>query len=392
MRTVPNAGAPLRPAAPRCAVELLAVGLLLVTACKGGAKEEATAATPTVAASTVTAAIEPFTRTVPAIGKVVSRPGRYAALSAPSPTRIAKVYVSEGERVAAGSPLVEFEQVGFNAAASAAEAALSAAQRNYERASRLANEGIVPRKDAEQAAADLGKARTDAVNAQRAQQLSVLRSPVTGVVTKMTAVLGAPADAGQVLVEVADPSAFDVVLSLGPTEAGEVHPGSRVTLAAGEKTGGEPLGTGTVASIGATLDTTSRSVGIRVSLTSPRRSLRLGESVYGEISIETRPRAIVIPSEALVPGDEPNTYKVFVVDAKGVAIPHDVKVGGRTATKVEILEGLNGGEKVVTQGAFGVADSSKVESKAEKEVPVKEVPVKEAPVKAEPAKAAPAKP
>ena len=376
MRTVTPPSILLQPTYARRVTGLIAMGLLVASACKGADNAgEAKAATPTVAANTVLAAVEPFTRTVAAIGKVVSRPGRYAALSAPSPTRIAKVYVSEGERVAAGSPLVEFEQIGFNAAASAAEAALSAAQRNYERASRLANEGIVPRKDAEQAAAELGKARTDAVNAQRAQQLSVLRSPVTGVVTKMTAVLGAPADAGQVLVEVADPSAFDVVLSLGPTDAGEVHPGSRVTLAAGEKTGGEPLGNGTVASIGATLDTNSRSVGIRVSLTSPKRSLRLGESVYGEIAIETRPRAVVIPTEALVPGDEPNTYKVFVVDAKGTAIPHDVKIGGRTATRVEIIEGLNGGEKIVTQGAFGVADSSKVESKAEgkaeKEVPVK---------------------
>ena len=373
MRTVTPPSISLQPTYARRVTGLIAMGLLVASACKGADNAgEAKAATPTVAANTVLAAVEPFTRTVAAIGKVVSRPGRYAALSAPSATRIAKVHVSEGDRIAAGSPLVEFEQVGFNAAASAAAATLSAAQRNYERASRLANEGIVPRKDAEQAAADLGKARTEAVTAQRAQQLSILRSPVSGVVTKMTAVLGAPADAGQVLVEVADPSAFDVVLSLGPTDAGDVHPGSRVTLAAGEKTGGEPLGTGTVASIG---DTTSRSVGIRVSLTSPKRSLRLGESVYGEIAIATRPNAVVIPTEALVPGDEPSTYKVFVVDAKGTAIPHDVKIGGRTATKVEILEGLNGGEKVVTQGAFGVADSSKVESKAEgkagKEVPVK---------------------
>ncbi len=369
MRTVRPVGITTHSAA-RIALGLMVVGLPFLNACKK-AEPEAEAATPVVAASTVTAAIEPFTRTVPAIGKVVSRPGRYAALSAPSATRISRVYVSEGQRIAAGSPLVEFEQVGFNAAASAADAALVAAQRNNERASRLANEGIVPRKDAEQAAADLGKARTDAVTARRAQQLSVLRSPVSGVVTKMTAVLGAPADAGQVLVEVADPSAFDVVLSLGPTEAGEVHPGSRVTLVAGEKTGGEPLGDGSVASIGAALDTASRSVAIRVSLASPKRALRLGESVYGEIAVQTSPRAVVIPTEALVPGDEPSTYKVFVVDAKGIAIPHEVKVGGRTPKKVEILEGLSGGEKVVTQGAFGVADSAKVESKVEKTVPVK---------------------
>ena len=350
--------------APRFLLASLAVAML-GAGCKGGEKEKEGAADstakPVVAANTVTASIEPFTHRVSAIGTVVSRPGRYAALSAPSATRISRVYVAAGQRVAAGSPLVEFEQVGFNAAASAAEAALTAAQRSYDRAQRLSNEGIVPRKDAEQAAAELGKARTEAVTAQRALQLSVLRSPVSGVVTKMAAVLGASADAGQVLVEVADPSAFDVVLSVGPTDAGAIHPGSAVQLTAGEKTGGESLGGGSVASVGAALDTTSRSVAIRVTVSSPKRPLRLGESVYGDIAVETRPHAVVVPVEALVPGDDPGSYKVFVVDAKGTAIAHEVKIGGRTATKVEIIEGLNGGEKIVAQGAFGVADSAKVE-------------------------------
>jgi RND family efflux transporter MFP subunit len=183
---------------------------------------------------------------------------------------------------------------------------------------------------------------------------------VSGVVTRMAAVLGAPADAGQVLVEVADPSAFDVVLSLGPTEAGAVRPGARVQLGTGEKTGGESLGTGHVASVGAAVDTGSRAVQIRVGVTTPARPLRLGESVFGQVAVETHPNAVVIPVEALVPGEEPGSYRVFVVDKSGTALARDVKVGGRTETKVEILEGLKGGETVVTQGAFGVEDSSKV--------------------------------
>jgi RND family efflux transporter MFP subunit len=337
----------------------LAIGTL-VLAVGGCKKKDAAAETakPVVAGKTVTAAIEPFTHTISGIGTVVARPGRYAALSAPSATRIARVYVSAGQRVGVGQPLVEFEQVGFNAAANAARAALTAAERNEERARRLANEGILPRKDAEQAAAELGKARTEAVTAQRALQLSVLRSPVAGVVTKMAAVLGAPADAGQVLVEVADPSAFDVVLSLSPSAAGDVHQGSSVALTAGEKTGGDALGTGLVASVGAAVDTTSRSVAIRVSVTSPRRPLRLGESVYGEIAVERRPNAVTVPTEALVP--DPDGYKVYVVDNTGMAVGRIVKVGGRTETKVEILEGLKGGEKIVSQGAFAVEDSAKV--------------------------------
>jgi membrane fusion protein (multidrug efflux system) len=337
---------------------LLGGAILSLAGCK---KQEAAAdetAKPVVAARTVKATIEPFTRTMSAIGAVVARPGRFAALSAPSPTRVATVHVSAGQRVSAGQPLIEFDQATFTAAANAAQAALRTAERNYERAQRLANEGIVPRKDADQAAADLARARNDAVMAQRALQLSVLRSPVSGVVTKMTAILGAPADPAQVLVEVADPSAFDVVLSVSPTEAAQIHQGSSVTLSSGEKAGGEGLGTGTVSSIGAALDSTSRSVAVRVATATPRRPLRLGESVFGEIAVERRPNAVVVPVEALVP--DPDGYKVYVVGKDGTAMGRVVKVGGRTETKAEILEGLKGGETIVSQGAYAVKDSAKV--------------------------------
>jgi RND family efflux transporter MFP subunit len=313
-----------------------------------------------VAAKTAAATSEPFTRTISAIGSVVARPGRYASLSAPSPTRITAVHAAQGQRVGAGQPLVELDQSQFRAAASAAQAALSAAQRGFDRASRLASEGIVPRKDAESAASDLARARNDAEVARRALQLSVLRSPVSGVVTRMSAVLGASADPAQVLVEIADPSAFDVALSLGPTEAGEIHPGAHVELSAGEKAGGEPLGGGVVASVGAAVDTGTRAVQIRVTVTAPRRPLRLGESVFGVISVETRPGAVVVPLEALVPGDEPGSFKLFVVDRAGVARGREVEVGGRTASKAEITKGVSAGDVVVTQGAYSLEDSARI--------------------------------
>jgi multidrug efflux pump subunit AcrA (membrane-fusion protein) len=69
---------------------------------------------------------------------------------------------------------------------------------------------------------------------------------------------------------------------------------------------------------------------------------------------------VVIPVEALVPGEEPGSYKVFVVDKTGTARARVVKIGDRTETKVEILDGLKGGETIVTQGAYGLSDSAKV--------------------------------
>jgi RND family efflux transporter MFP subunit len=266
--------------------------------------------------------------------------------------------VTTGQRVSAGQPLVELEQGAFRATAQSADAALTAARLAYERAQRLAGEGIVPRKDVEQAAASLAKARADAVAARREAQLAVLRSPIPGVVTSMTATLGAAADASQPLVEVTDPSALDAMLNVSPTDAARVRPGATVTLSAGQSTSGEPLGTGRVASVEAEIDTTTRGVLVRVLVPQARRTLRVGETVYGQIAVATRAAAITVPLEALVP--EGDGFKVFVVDASGVAHARPVTVGARTEQAAEITSGLAAGERVVTYGAYGVEDSAKV--------------------------------
>lgn len=325
----------------------------------GGDDEGGQASVPAVVgARTVVATAQPFTESIGAIGTVQPRAGHVASLSAPAPTRVSKVYVATGQRVAAGEPLVELEQAGFEASAQSAAAAVAAAERSYEREQRLSQEGIVPRKDVEQAAADLARARADLVTARRASELSVLRAPISGVVTRMAAVLGASVDANQALVEIADPGAVDVVLGVTPSEAARVHPGAKVTLSAGSSVGGEPLGIGSVVDVAGTVDTATRAVSVRVQAPTTRRPLRIGETVFGQIAVAVHAGAITVPTEALVPDGE--GFKVFVVDAAGTAHSRPVTVGGRTESIAEITGGLRAGERVVTYGAYGVEDSAKV--------------------------------
>src|SRR5206468_5084801 len=121
------------------------------------------------------------------------------------PTRVARIFVTVGQRVEKGAPLIEFERGPFEAAARSAEAALAGAQRTRDRAARLVEAGVSPRKELDQAATELAQAEAAAVTARRAAELATLTAPVTGVVVRMTAVVGAPIDANQPLVEVADP-------------------------------------------------------------------------------------------------------------------------------------------------------------------------------------------
>jgi RND family efflux transporter MFP subunit len=336
-----------------------------ITACAKGEQggEESPAGKAVVAAQVATVTAQPFTETLGAIGIVEVRAGHAASLSAPAQGRVSTVLITTGQHVSAGETLIELDQAPFHAATQSADAALAAAQREYDRSARLAQEGIVPRKQVDAAAADLARTRADAVTARRLEQLSVLRAPIAGVVTRMTATLGASADPSMPLVEIADPAAVDVVFSVTPVDAARVHPGASVALTAGQNASGEPLGSGRIAEVSGMVDSMSRNVAVRARATETRRRLRIGETVFGQIAIDTRRSAITVPLDALVP--EGDGFKVFVVDPQGIAQGRDVTVGGRTTTVAEITRGLTPGERVVAYGAYGVQDSARI-------VPVKQ--------------------
>jgi RND family efflux transporter MFP subunit len=334
----------------------LAMLAFAVAACGKGENETPVQAVVNVRTATVTQ--QPFTESVGALGVVTARPGHVAALSAPTPARVARIVVALGQHVARGAVLIELDQTAFVGASRSADAALATAQRTYDRTKRLVDEGISPRKDLDQAEADLERARGDAANAQRQREFSVIRAPIGGVVTRLDATLGAMADPAQVLVEVADPSALDIMFSVSPSQAALVQPGVKVTLSAGQSASGEPLGIATVVDVGGVVDVASRGVTVRAQAPTTRRPLRLGETVFGQIAATVNPSALVIPVEALVPDGD--GFKVFVVDNAGMARARAVEIGARTDKLAVIASGLAAGERVVTYGAYGIEDSAKV--------------------------------
>jgi RND family efflux transporter MFP subunit len=113
-----------------------------------------------------------------------------------------------------------------------------------------------------------------------------------------------------------------------------------------------------VKDVGATVDSASRAVLVRAAIARPARTLRIGETVFASIVVDTRPNAVTVPVEALVPDGE--GVKVFVLDSARVAHATPVTVGARTDQLAEITHGLAGGETVVTYGAYGVTDSARV--------------------------------
>ncbi|MEO7043569.1 MAG: efflux RND transporter periplasmic adaptor subunit [Gemmatimonadaceae bacterium] len=340
-----------------CRPMVALTGLFALLACgKKDAADEATG-TPVVTVETAQVTTATFVPSVRAVGTVVPSPTGYAELSAPAPSRVARVLVTAGQSIRAGEPLVELDAAALKATASGADAALTSAQSAYDRASRLAQQGILPRKAVDQATSDLAQAKAAAVGAQRTYALSTLRSPISGVVTKMNAVTGASVDPAQVLVAVADPGELQVLLQLSPVDAGAVRRGAPVVLSDNDGPSAKPVAHGTVISVGAAIDSATRAVPIRVRLASSTRPLRLGETLSGKVSLTGSTGAMSIPAAALVPDSA--GFKVYVVKA-GVAYATPVEIGTRGDSLVQVTKGLTAGQTVVTTGAYGLEDSSKV--------------------------------
>ena len=336
------------------------VSMLMVAmsfACSAPGEEEAELH-PAVSVESIVVEPRAFTETIDAIGTVEVRAGHSAALSAPAPTRVTAVMTAVGERVRKGAALVELERAVFEAAASSAEAALASAQQAYDRADRLVQAGIAPKRDLAQAATELAVARSNLVSARRAVDLAMLRSPLDGVVTRLNAQLGAAVDESQVLVEIADPNAIDVVLQVTPADAARLRVGASVALGNQEEGDEEPVMNGRVADIAGVVDTATRSVAVRVRPIGATHGIRIGESVPAVITKTVHAQAIVVPVEALVP--EGDAFRVFVVDSDSVAHARAVKVGARRGKEAMISEGLKAGERVVTSGAYGIDEGTKV--------------------------------
>lgn len=313
---------------------------------------------PVVGARTAVATRRSVRETIDGIGTVAARPDRIARLSAPAVIRVTKVSVAVGQSVGVGDVLVAFDRAPLDAQAAAAATALAAAERSWERARSLVQAGIAARKDLDQAASDLARARADEIAARRMQAQATLRAPIAGVVTRLSAVLGATVDPNQSLVEVADLSALDLLMPVPPAAAARVHRGELVDLTSRESGDSEALGTATVADIGGTIDSAARAVVVRAPITHPTRQMRIGETVFARIVLGAHANAVTVPAEALVP--DSGGLKVFVLDSARVAHATPVTVGVRDGAVAEITSGLEGGETVVTYGAYGVTDSAKV--------------------------------
>jgi RND family efflux transporter MFP subunit len=274
-----------------------------------------------------------------------------------------------------------------------ARAKVNNARATYERRRTLFEKGGISRKDLEVSQLDLTTAEDElrlqeqtvalrarslnpndralaaARTAQAQQHLATLdaqlsyatiRSPITGIVTDQFQYEGEFASAGGKLVTIADTSTVIVKAPFSDTAVAQVKTGDTVTVVPTDTSAEEMHGQVTLLSRAS--DPANRTVEIWVTLGNDDGKLRANGAAQVTIATNSKNDAVVVPATAVsLETSDASEGIVMVVDDQNVAHETKVTIGIRTQDKIEIVEGLKGGETVVIEGNYALPDGTKVE-------------------------------
>jgi HlyD family secretion protein len=273
--------------------------------------------------------------------------------------------------------------------AQSAKQMYDAEQKLYESRQDLYKQGALPRKDLDQANVSLTQAKAqyelarrhlDSLNsvvkeqelkgmqgqltsargkylgAQAQLSYSEIRSPIDGVVTDRPLYPGEMPAAGAPLLTVMELSSVTARAHISQSDAALIKAGNKGMIAVPGIDG--PV-EGKVVLVSPALDTNSTTVEVWVQAKNPHQTLRPGTSVRLSIVSEAVPDAIVVPASAILTGPDGATT-VMTISADQHAHQQAVKVGIRQDDKAQIVEGLKEGQRIVTDGAYGLPDDAKV--------------------------------
>jgi membrane fusion protein, heavy metal efflux system len=289
--------------------------------------------------------------------------------------RITAVHVELGAVVRRGQPLAQLfspELAEAQKRFASARAQLAAQDREAARTERLAAIGAASQQELERVRADQMSMRREVEGARATLQVLGMSAaavqslaqggtvaatvsvpaPIAGIVTDRSANLGLNVDPSMKLFTVADLSTVWVIANVQEKDFARVRVGSHAAVSAAAYPG--LVLRGRVAYIDPEVNPETRTAQARIEVGNPQGRLRLG--MYVDVDIETpgSTGTIIVPRTAIQAVGNRAVVYLAVANAPGQFIEREVRLGETIDDSVEVLSGLNAGDRVVAQGSFFV--------------------------------------
>jgi cobalt-zinc-cadmium efflux system membrane fusion protein len=386
-------------------VTLLSIPLLLIASVCGGCKKSAApppntlSPQPNAATVSQSGAIEAeivapqsIAGAIVATGKILVMEDRMANIGPVHEGRIVNLYAGQGSVVRKGQKLAELESADIDQAeadylkaladyenagrTSAAE--IKFAQATYDRTKMLYEKTITAGKNLQQAEHDLEVAKAAAASSVAGARVAVssarrhllilgmkdsaidalatksnlasvfsLTAPISGIVVERNATIGATVGSDANLFKIIDISSVWIDANVFEKDLERVRRGQEVRVTVPAFPGSSF--TGRVIMVSSVVDPETRSVKVRTEVANPDGRLKPDMFANVEIVTDLHRTAISIPQSALL--DDGGKKVVFVVAGSGYE-KRAVTPGIQSNDRVEILDGLQAGDKVVVKGNY----------------------------------------
>jgi membrane fusion protein (multidrug efflux system) len=324
---------------------------LALAACGGGDANKPQRPSPVVTAAPVAAAR--FVDRIEAVGTARAR--EQVTLAAPVTERILRLNFTDGGYVRAGQIIAVLNQGQQTAALQEAQARARNAGQQLARLEQLKDRGF-----ATNASLDAQVAAADSATAQAAQARAsigdrVIRAPFNGFASLRMISAGAVVTAGTEIATISDTSEIKLDFPVPETVLSSLAVGQPIAARAAAYP--EQPFRGKIATIDPVIDPATRAVLVRAILPNPDGRLKPG--MLMTVGIESRMRtAPAIPELAAVgEGDQRFVYRI---EPDSTVKRVTVKIGAREGDRVEVVEGLKLGDRIVTEGVVKLTDGMKV--------------------------------
>jgi len=298
------------------------------------------------AVSEVVATPRQFTDEIRVLG--VARGRRSVNITSSTSQLITRVLFTDGQRVAAGTPLVELQAREEDAGIIEARARVDQAQRQYDRYRTLADRGIAPRVTAEEAETALASARASLSAAQARRGDRVIRAPFAGVLGLSSVTAGTFISPGSVITTLDDIDVVRVDFPIPDRYLGVLRRGAPISARV-DAYDAETF-SGRIALIDTRVNEQTRSVTARAEIPNPGARIRPGMAVRVAIEQGVRTAPAVPEGAVQYEGEGAFVYRIAAGERGSIAQRVEVETGAVEGGFVEILSGLASGDRVVGSG------------------------------------------
>lgn len=268
---------------------------------------------------------------------------------------VTEVLVTEGDEVKKGDILARIEDTDYRISVDRAKAAYKLAVAEFKRDQSIYDKGVIPTSTLEANKTTMQTAKADLENAQLMLSRTTVTAPMAGVIRKMDAKVGLQLSAGDPIAEILEINRMKAIIGIPESDVTAVRKLNNVELTV--QALGEKKITARKHFLSPSPETSARLYNLELEIDNQDGDIFAGMFIRADVVKKRFENSLAIPFYSVI---SRNDEQFVFVDENGVAKKRHVSLGIMEKWLVQVIDGLNPGDKVLVEGHRDVEDNQKI--------------------------------